>query len=110
MKKLSPNRAQLFLRNKYTVFSMGGTVALRSVNKNISGELSTVLQLLLECLVYFLFVHNAINSPRDATPIIYGLRVQTLHWRWGTNKKLHHDTCTGNKMAPINRHRYNLQT
>ena len=33
MEKLSPNRAQLFLRNKYTVFTMGGTVALRSVNK-----------------------------------------------------------------------------
>ena len=33
MEKLSPIRAQLFLRNKYTVFTMGGTVALRSVNK-----------------------------------------------------------------------------
>ena len=30
MEKLSPNRAQLFVRNKYTVFTMGGTVALRS--------------------------------------------------------------------------------
>ena len=27
MEKLSPNRAQLFVRNKYTVFTMGGTVA-----------------------------------------------------------------------------------
>ena len=35
----SPNRAQLFLRNTYTVFTKGGTVALRSVNKNFSGEL-----------------------------------------------------------------------
>ena len=34
MEKLSPDRAQLFLRNKYTGFTMGGTVALRSVNKN----------------------------------------------------------------------------
>ena len=61
--------------------------------------------------MYFLFVHidNAINSPRDAMPIIYGWRVQILHWRWGTNKNSH-DTCTGNKMAPMNRHRYNLQT
>ena len=33
MEKLSTNRAQLFLRNKYTVFTLGGTVALRSVNK-----------------------------------------------------------------------------
>ena len=41
MEKLSPNRAQLFVRNKYTVFTMGGTVALRSVNKNFSGGLST---------------------------------------------------------------------
>ena len=32
MEKLSPNRAQLFLRNKYTAFTMGDTVALRSVN------------------------------------------------------------------------------
>ena len=39
MEKLSPNRAQLFLRNKYTVFTMGGTVALRSVNNIFSGEL-----------------------------------------------------------------------
>ena len=40
MEKLSPNRAQLFLRNKYRVkFTMGGTVALRSVDKHFSGEL-----------------------------------------------------------------------
>ena len=39
MEKLSPNRAQLLLRNKYTVFTMDGTVALRSLNKKISGEL-----------------------------------------------------------------------
>ena len=35
MDKLSANRA-LFLRNKYTVFTMGSTVALRSVNKIFS--------------------------------------------------------------------------
>ena len=40
MEKLSSNRAQLFVRNKYAVFTMGGTVALRSVNKNFSGELA----------------------------------------------------------------------
>ena len=39
MEKLSPNRGQLFVRNKYTVLTMGGTVALRSVNNNFSGEL-----------------------------------------------------------------------
>ena len=39
MEKLSPNRAQLFVRNKYTVFTMGGTVTLRSVNKKFFGEL-----------------------------------------------------------------------
>ena len=32
MEKLSPNRAQLCLRNKYTVFTVGDTVALWSVN------------------------------------------------------------------------------
>ena len=44
MEKFSPNRAQLFVRNKYTVFTMGGTVALRSVNKNFFRR-ATVLQL-----------------------------------------------------------------
>ena len=38
-RNLSPNCAQLFLHNKYTVFTMGSTVALRSVNKKFSGEL-----------------------------------------------------------------------
>ena len=38
MEKLSPNRAQLFLRNNNTVFTMGGTVALRPANKKFSGE------------------------------------------------------------------------
>ena len=44
MEKLSPNRAQFFVRNKYTIFTMGGTVALRSVNK-IFFRRATVLQL-----------------------------------------------------------------
>ena len=39
MEKLSPNHGQLFLRNKYTVLTMIGTVSLPSVNKNFSGEL-----------------------------------------------------------------------
>ena len=33
IEKLSPNRAQLFMRNKYTGFTMAGTGALQSVNK-----------------------------------------------------------------------------
>ena len=33
MEKLSPNRAQFFQHNKYTVLTMGGTVAPRSVKK-----------------------------------------------------------------------------
>ena len=46
MEKLSPKSAQLFLRYKYTVFTMGGTVALRSVNnKKFRG--ATVLQLVI---------------------------------------------------------------
>ena len=44
MEKLSPKRAQHFLRNKYTVFTMGGTVDLRSVNKHFFRR-ATVLQL-----------------------------------------------------------------
>ena len=43
MEKLSPNRVQLFLRNKYTVFTMGGTVALQSVNNKKFGR-AIVLQ------------------------------------------------------------------
>ena len=39
MEKLSPNSAQLFLRNKYTVFTIGGNVALQYVNKQFFGEL-----------------------------------------------------------------------
>ena len=46
MEKLSSNRAKLFLRNKYTVFTMGGAVALRSVNKNFYRR-ATVLLLIL---------------------------------------------------------------
>ena len=41
MEKLSPNLAQLFVRNKYTVFTMGGTVALRSVNKKFPESYSS---------------------------------------------------------------------
>ena len=41
MEKVSPNRAQLFVRNKYTVFTMGGTVALRSVNTNFPESYSS---------------------------------------------------------------------
>ena len=40
MEKLSTNRAQLFVRNN-SVFTMGGTVALRSVNFFFSESLSS---------------------------------------------------------------------
>ena len=43
MEKLSPNRAQLSLRSTYTVFTMDGTVAIRSVNKFFFRR-ATVLQ------------------------------------------------------------------
>ena len=33
---------QLFLHNKYTVFTMGGNVTLRSVNKNFSESYNSV--------------------------------------------------------------------
>ena len=46
MEKLSPNCSQLFVRNKYTVFTMGGTVALRSVSKKISESYSSAASLL----------------------------------------------------------------
>ena len=42
MEKLGPNCAQLFLGNKCSVFSMGGTVALRSPIPTLkTGELQT---------------------------------------------------------------------
>ena len=68
MEKLGPNRAQLFLRNEYTVFSMGSTVALRSLDKKISGELQfcsyimAVGPRLKECLEDINF-----NRPADHT-------------------------------------------
>ena len=37
--EINPETCATFGCNKYTVFSMGGTVALWSVNKNFSGEL-----------------------------------------------------------------------
>ena len=53
LKKLSPNLVQLFLRNKYTVFTIGGTVALRSDNKKFFGELQfcsyKILQVDIDC-------------------------------------------------------------
>ena len=54
MEKLSPNRAQLFVRNKYTGFTMGGTVALWSVNKKFSGQLQfcSYLTMHSNCFIY----------------------------------------------------------
>ena len=37
MEKLIPNLAHRFVGNKYTVFTMGGTEALRFVNSNVKG-------------------------------------------------------------------------
>ena len=45
MGKWSPNHAQRFLSNKYTVFTMGGTVALRSPSQLLFGWRATDLQL-----------------------------------------------------------------
>ena len=70
MEKLSSNRAQLFLRNKYTVFTMGGTVALRSVNKKnpesyISAANSMIYnlssKLLYECYQNGELLNNALS-------------------------------------------------
>ena len=44
MEKFIPNRAQPFLRNKYTVYTMNGIVALLSVQKK-NFRRATVLQL-----------------------------------------------------------------
>ena len=45
MDKLSPYPAQLLLRNKYTVLTMGGTVALRSPIPSFYDWRATELQL-----------------------------------------------------------------
>ena len=66
MEKLSPKRAQLFLRNKYTVLTMGGTVALRSVN-NKKFRRATLLQLNLAplwSLLVFFILGGGYYSPR----------------------------------------------
>ena len=60
MEKLSPNLAQLFLRNKYTVFTMGGTVAIRSVNKKFPE--STLLQQVQNVYIYQPFNVNYQSS------------------------------------------------
>ena len=68
MEKLSLNRSRLFLRNKYTVFTMGGTVAFQSVNKNFFRR-ATVLQLgqylihlTSNTFEYFILHLNLINN------------------------------------------------
>ena len=70
MEKLSPNPVQLFLRNKYKVFTMGGTVALRSVNKNLFGDLQfcsylrtrqcrvPIMQMKFKAREPFCYLHN----------------------------------------------------
>ena len=58
MEKLSPNRAQVFLRNEYTVFIMVGPVALRSV-KNKKIRRATVLQLLKTKSLGHNFAYNS---------------------------------------------------
>ena len=45
METLSLNRAQPFLRNKYTVFTMGGTVALRYFPESYSSAGTQTLYL-----------------------------------------------------------------
>ena len=49
MEKLSLNRAQLFLRNKYTVFTMDGTVRSPVCQQN-NFRRATVHQLLMSML------------------------------------------------------------
>ena len=56
MEELNPNRAQLFVRNKYTVFTMGGTVALRSVNKIFPESYSSAASSI--CSVYRVLIRQ----------------------------------------------------
>ena len=81
MQRLSPNLVKLFLRNKYTISTLGGTVALQSVNKIFCGELLIVLQLNIYFLVPFLWKKyilcrwlpqsNQTNTPQGIRKIIY---------------------------------------
>ena len=45
IEKLSPNRAQLFVRNKCTVFTMGGTVPLDSPIPNYFDRRINILKI-----------------------------------------------------------------
>ena len=62
MEKLSPNCAQLFLRNKYTVFTMGGTVHSPPVCQQKNYRRVTVLQLEIVVLQVFKKIPNSSNS------------------------------------------------
>ena len=57
MEKLRPNCVQLFLCNKFTVFTMGGTVALRSVNKIFVESYSDF------CILHCIFSLKCLNVP-----------------------------------------------
>ena len=52
MEKLSPNPAQLFVRNKYTVFTMGGNCSSPVCQQKFFRR-ATVLQLRIICKAYF---------------------------------------------------------
>ena len=91
MKKLSPNRARLFVRNKYTVFTMGGTVALRSVNKKISGELQFCSYICIYIYVVTMKIGPFILTRNERTALTFSRGTVTFNVRtcslmyWSTN-------------------------
>ena len=83
--------AQLFMRNKYTctVFTMGGTVALRSINKKFSGKLQFCSYLLRRksCarfgLNFFLLWLCQVQIPDEKNTRHVSGRLWLIKWSWG---------------------------
>ena len=87
----SPNRAQLCLRNKYTVFTKGGTVALRSVNKTFSGELQFYSYFPFGMSIAHIVYTKRLKIPKSLLRSL-GIRFNYLLTRYSHNKSVNRKT------------------
>ena len=86
MKKLSLIHAQPFLRNKNTVLTMGGTVALRSPIPTFYDRKATDLNTSILSLVQNIFAQKVIIFGHDLL-VFVDLRVLTGGSRVGANAR-----------------------